>query len=92
MQAGELDRKQLTDAYSAQLTDHAVEQMSRRLNHYGAPPKSAEILQRRDVGEQTFQLVKFTFRGAMRQAFSSASTGRQDHRHRRHDAGRRLTP
>ena len=55
MQEGELDRTQLSDAYSAQLTDHAVEQMSRRLNHYGAPPKSAETLQRRDVGEQKIE-------------------------------------
>ena len=30
MQAGQMDRTQLTDAYSAQLTDHAVQEMSRR--------------------------------------------------------------
>ena len=35
MQAGQIDRTQLTDEYSAKLTDHAVQQMSRRLNHYG---------------------------------------------------------
>ena len=61
MQAGQIDRTQLTGAYSAQLTDLAVQQMSRRLNHYGASPRSAEILQSRTVEDQTFQLVKFHF-------------------------------
>lgn len=61
MQAGKMDRTQLTDAYSAQLTDHAVQEMSRRLNDYGAPPRSAEILQSRTTGDQTFHLVKFHF-------------------------------
>jgi hypothetical protein len=61
MQEGKLDRTQLTDAYSAQLTDRAIEQMSHRLNHYGAPPRSAEILQRREVGDQTFHVVKYHF-------------------------------
>ena len=61
MQAGKLDRTRLTDAYSAQLTDHAVKEMSRRLNDYGAPPRSAEIMKSHTVGDQTFQLVKFHF-------------------------------
>jgi hypothetical protein len=39
MQAGQLDRTQLVAAYGAQLTDEAVQQMSRRLNEYGAAPK-----------------------------------------------------
>lgn len=61
MQAGQFDRTQLTAAYSAQLTDDAVQAMSRRLNEYGASPKSAEILQSRTVGDQTFHLVKLLF-------------------------------
>jgi hypothetical protein len=61
MQAGQIDRTQLTDAYSAQLTDHAVQEMSRRLNEYGASPRSAEILQSRTIGDQTFHVLKFHF-------------------------------
>jgi hypothetical protein len=61
MQAGQMDRTKLNAAYSAQLTDHAVSEMSRRLNDYGASPKSAEILQSHAKGNQTFQLVKFHF-------------------------------
>lgn len=61
MQAGQLDRTQLTEPYSDQLTDHAVQQMSRRLNEYGASPGSAEILQSRTIGDQTFHLLKFHF-------------------------------
>ena len=61
MQAGKLDRTQLNDAYSAQLTDQAAQEMSRRLNDYGAAPRSAEILQSHKRGDQTFELVKFHF-------------------------------
>jgi hypothetical protein len=61
MQSGQIDRTQLTDAYSAQLTDHAVQEMSRRLNEYGASPRSAEILQSRRIEDQTFHVVKFRF-------------------------------
>ncbi len=61
MQGGRFDRTQLTDAYSAQLTDGAVQVMSRRLNEYGVPPKSAEILRSRTVGDQKFHLVKLLF-------------------------------
>ncbi|HEY1941449.1 MAG TPA: hypothetical protein VGH40_04935 [Roseiarcus sp.] len=61
MQAGQIDRTQLSDAYSAQLTEGAVQEMSRRLNDYGASPRNAEILQRREIGDQTFKLVKFHF-------------------------------
>lgn len=61
MQAGRLDRTSLTDAYSAQLTEDAVQSMSRRLNEYGASPKRAEILQSRTMGDQTFHLVKLHF-------------------------------
>ncbi len=61
MQAGQIDRTKLTSAYSAQLTDHAVQEMSRRLNDYGAKPRCAEILQSRTIGDQTFHVVKFHF-------------------------------
>jgi len=61
MQAGQFDRMQYAPAYSAQLTDEAVQQMTRLLNHYGALPKDAEIMQSRTVGDQTFHVVKFLF-------------------------------
>ena len=72
MQGGRFDRTQLTDAYSAQLTDGAVQVMSRHLNEYGVPPKSAEILRSRTVGDQKFHLVKLVFPAAMRPALLSA--------------------
>jgi hypothetical protein len=61
MQAGQLDRTQLTAAYSAQLMDEAVRRMTRYVNLYGASPTSAEIPQSRTIADQTFYLVKFIF-------------------------------
>jgi len=61
MQAGQLDRTQLTTAYSAQLTDDAVRQMSRHVNLYGASPTSAEILRAGSITDQKFYLVKLIF-------------------------------
>jgi hypothetical protein len=61
MQAGQLDRTQLTAAYSAQLSDDAVREMSHNVNLYGASPQSAEILQSRTIGDQQFYLVKLIF-------------------------------
>jgi hypothetical protein len=61
MQAGQLDRSQLAAAYSAQLTDDAVREMSRKVNLYGASPRGAEILQSRTIADQTFYLVKLIF-------------------------------
>jgi hypothetical protein len=61
MQAGQLDRSQLAAAYSAQLTDDAVREMSRKVNLYGASPTGAEILQSRMIADQTFYLVKLIF-------------------------------
>jgi hypothetical protein len=61
MQAGQLDRSQLAAAYSAQLTEDAVREMSRKINLYGASPTSAEILQSRTIADQTFYLVKLIF-------------------------------
>jgi hypothetical protein len=61
MQAGQLDRTQLTAAYSAQLTDDAVRQMSSHVNLYGASPTSAEILRAGTIADQKFYLVKLIF-------------------------------
>ena len=35
--------------------------MSLLLNHYGASPEEAEIMQSRAAGDQTFHVVKFLF-------------------------------
>jgi hypothetical protein len=48
LQAGEIDRTQYTAAYSAQLSDSAVQAMSHQLNKYGASPLRAEIMRKRD--------------------------------------------
>jgi hypothetical protein len=61
MQAGQIDRTQLAAAYSAQLTDDAVKEMSHNANLYGASPVSAEILQSRTIADQKFYLVKLVF-------------------------------
>jgi hypothetical protein len=61
IQAGQLDRAILAAAYSAQLTDDALREMSHKVNLYGTSPKSAEILQRRTIAEQRFYLVKLIF-------------------------------
>jgi hypothetical protein len=63
MRAGRIDRTQLAADYSAQLTDDAVQAMSRYLNEYeyGASPTGAKILLRRSAGDQTFYVVKLIF-------------------------------
>ena len=61
MQAGRFDRSQLVAAYSAQLTDEAVQDMSRHLNQYGAAPTAADVLQTRQAGDQSIYLVKLVF-------------------------------
>ena len=61
MQTGQLDRTRLAAPYSAQLSDEAVRQMSQKVNLYGASPTSAQILQSRTIGDQTFYLVKLIF-------------------------------
>lgn len=61
MQAGQIDRTQLTAQFSAQLTDDALEEMSRHLKLYGASPAAAKILQRRTTENQTIYLVKLLF-------------------------------
>jgi hypothetical protein len=61
MQAGKIDRTQYVPAYGAQLTDEAVQEMSRHLNAYGASPLRAEIMQKRTIDNQTFYQVKLVF-------------------------------
>jgi hypothetical protein len=61
MQAGQFDRTQYASAYSTQLTDEAVQQMTHLLNQYGASPNDAEIMQSHTAGDQTFHVVKFVF-------------------------------
>jgi hypothetical protein len=63
MQTGQIDRTQLAADYSAQLTDDAVQAMSRYLKEYeyGASPTGAQVLRTRTIGEQTFYVVKLVF-------------------------------
>jgi hypothetical protein len=63
MQSGRIDRTQLATEYSAQLTDGAVQEMSRYLKEYkyGASPTGAQVLKTRAIGEQTFYVVKLVF-------------------------------
>jgi hypothetical protein len=63
MQAGQIDRTQLTGVYSAQLTDALVQETSRYLKQYqyGASPTKAQILRSRSIGDQTFYVVKLLF-------------------------------
>jgi hypothetical protein len=65
MRAGQIDRTQLTQEYSAHLSDEAVQQMSRFLAeyHYGASPLGAQILRRHASGNQTFCLAILFPRG-----------------------------
>ena len=71
MRTGQINRTQLAADYSAQLTDDAVQAMSRYLKEYeyGASPTGAQVLKTRTIGEQTFYVVKLSFRAAMRPAF-----------------------
>jgi hypothetical protein len=61
MQAGTIDRARYADGYNAQLTDRAVQDMSRQVRQYGASPTSAEIMQKRTIDTQTFYRVKLIF-------------------------------
>jgi hypothetical protein len=61
MQAGKIDRSQYASAYSAQLTDSAVRDMSRHLNQYGAAPIGADVVRIRKIDDQTFYVVKILF-------------------------------
>lgn len=63
MQTGQIDRTQLTADYSAQLTNDAVQGMSRYLKeyNYGVSPTRAEVLRTRTIGTQTLYVVKLVF-------------------------------
>jgi hypothetical protein len=61
MEAGQIDRTQLNSRYSAQLTDDAVQAMSRQLKRYGASPTGAQVLRTRTTDDQSFYLVKLVF-------------------------------
>jgi len=57
LQAGRIDRTQMTTAFSEHLTDDAVKEMSRYLKSYG-PATGDEIVQSRTIEDQTFYVVK----------------------------------
>jgi hypothetical protein len=63
MRTGQIDRSQMTAAYSAQLTDDAVAELSLFLKEYeyGASPMGAKVLKTRTIGDQTFYVVKIEF-------------------------------
>src|SRR6516164_463211 len=63
MQTGQIDRTQLATDYSTQLTDDAVQAMSRFLKEhdYGASPFGAQVIKTSTVGGQTFYVVKLLF-------------------------------
>jgi hypothetical protein len=61
IQAGRIDRTQYAAAYSAQLTDKAVQAISRHLNQYGTSPTSAEIMHSCSIDNQTFYQMKLMF-------------------------------
>jgi hypothetical protein len=60
LQAGQIDRAQLTPLYNQQLTDGAVKEMARHLKSYGAPT-GGDLLQTHTIDTQTFTLVKLLF-------------------------------
>jgi hypothetical protein len=57
LQAGQIDRTQMTTALSENLTDDAVKGMARYLKSYG-PATGDEIVQTRKIQDQTFYVVK----------------------------------
>jgi hypothetical protein len=57
LQAGQIDRTQMTTALSETLTDDSVKEMSHYLKSYG-PTTGAEIVQDRKIEDQTFYVVK----------------------------------
>ena len=90
MQTSQIDRTQLAADYSAQLTDDAVQAMSRYLKEHesGAPPTGAQVLKTRTIGEQTFYVVKLVFpRGDAASLLLGFNCGGQDHRNQSHEYG-----
>jgi hypothetical protein len=61
LQAGQIDRTQMTAVLSETLTDEAVAEMSRHLESYG-PATTDEIVENRKIEDQTFYLVKLFLR------------------------------
>jgi hypothetical protein len=57
LQAGQIDRTQMTTALSETLTDDSVKEMSHYLKSYG-PTTGAEMVQDRKIEDQTFYVVK----------------------------------
>jgi hypothetical protein len=57
LQAGQIDRAQMTTALSETLTDDSVDEMSRHLKSYG-PATGDEITQNRRIQDQSFYVVK----------------------------------
>jgi hypothetical protein len=57
LQAGQINRTQMTAALSENLTDDSVKEMARYLKSYG-PATSDEIIQTRKIQNQTFYVVK----------------------------------
>jgi hypothetical protein len=57
LQAGQVDRTQMTTALNEHLTDDAVKEMSHYLKPYG-PATGDEIVQSRTIQDQTFYMVK----------------------------------
>ena len=57
LQAGQIDRAQMTKTLSETLTDESVQEMSHYLNSYG-PATGDEIAQNRKIQDQTFYVVK----------------------------------
>jgi hypothetical protein len=57
LQAGQIDRTQMTTALSDNLTDNAVKEMARYLKSYG-PAARDEIVETRKIQDQTFYVVK----------------------------------
>jgi len=61
LQAGQIDRSQLTKEYSAHLADAEVRELAHKLNEYGASPIGAEVMRRHATDDQTLYLVKLLF-------------------------------
>lgn len=57
LQAGQIDRTQMSAAFSEHLTQVAVQEMARHLKSYG-PATGDEIVQSRKIEDQTFYVVK----------------------------------
>ena len=57
LQAGQIDRDQMTTALSETLTDDSVKEMSRIVTSFG-PATKDEIVGNRKIDDQTFYVVK----------------------------------